>query len=869
MDIDVNSGIKASVGKALCGSLLVVAALTLAACGGGSTPSASGTQTQQPGLNPNISATPTAMSDPNGPAPLAVTFMAMEPKGSIASFEWDMKDNSAVKAGQSVEHTFVEPGQYSVTLTVKDAAGNFNRASVMVSVNEGGTCAQVPAAFSSTVWPAMSSTCTSCHLPSKVAFGTNLVFVAGGTELQQYNVLRNYAKTSSDTLLAKVIGGLNHSGGAPFGNAQSDQYKALSELVPVMKQPCTSGMAQAQGQFWKDVTFNDDQTKLTKAAILFAGRNPTSAEATAVMNGGAPLLRETVRSYMTGPAFERFLDEAGEAMFLSRGVTVFGNNMGLNATDLPTAVDVINNTNLAAGVRNRFQLAMQREPVELMKYIVKNEKPWTDMVAGKYTVVNGLQAQYLAAKVTGTFTDPTNAPASDTEFLPATLPNGRLPGDREHAGVISAHAWLQRFPTTPTNRNRHRTYILAKQFLATDIAALAARPIDDGGTAFKMPTVENPNCSACHSTMDPMAAGFQNWNEANRYLPNRTATNIDHALPNVYRSNNYPKDKDGKAYYVVGDNWFRDQHAPGYNGVPMPGGVTGNATALQWLGMQVAADPRFAIGAVHTAFRMVFNREPLKSPLDQTNPNYAAQLAAYNAQLDEFKEIAARFATNRGNGAYNFKDLLVDMVTSRWFTADKAAGLSATRRAEIADVGSHALLNPANLQRKLLSLTGVSWVQFNNQYAGQALNYGNFDGGLNRPTRANEYTMVQTMIADRFMAELSCNIVMTDFNKATTNRLLFAGVTLTDTPATPTGEAAIAATIKSLHKSLLREDLAVTDAEVQRTLGLFKAVWADRATAPTRPTNCAYNNTNDPNYTGRSWAAVVGYMIGDERFLFN
>jgi len=55
----------------------------------------------------------------------------------------------------------------------------------------------------------------------------------------------------------------------------------------------------------------------------------------------------------------------------------------------------------------------------------------------------------------------------------------------------------------------------------------------------------------------------------------------DHALPNVYRSNNYPKDKDGKAYYVVGDNWFRDQHAPGYNGVPMPGGVTGNPTALQ------------------------------------------------------------------------------------------------------------------------------------------------------------------------------------------------------------------------------------------------------------------------------------------------
>ena len=85
----------------------------------------------------------------------------------------------------------------------------------------------------------------------------------------------------------------------------------------------------------------------------------------------------------------------------------------------------------------------------------------------------------------------------------------------------------------------------------------------------------------------------------------------------------------------------------------------------------------------------------------------------------------------------------------------------------------------------------MSWNQFNNQYAGQALNYGNFDGGLNRPNRANAYTMVQTMIADRMMAELSCSIVMTDMNKASANRLLFAGVTLTDTPTS--NEAAILA----------------------------------------------------------------------------
>ena len=37
---------------------------------------------------------------------------------------------------------------------------------------------------------------------------------------------------------------------------------------------------------------------------------------------------------------------------------------------------------------------------------------------------------------------------------------------------------------------------------------------------------------------------------------------------------------------------------------------------------------------------------------------------------------------------------------------------------------------------------------------------------------------------------------------------------------------------------------------------------------PARPVNCAYNNTNDPAYTGRAWAAVLAYMLGDVKFLY-
>ncbi|MGH6622641.1 MAG: PKD domain-containing protein, partial [Burkholderiaceae bacterium] len=75
----------------------------------------------------------------SGDAPLATTFAAMAPKGSIATYEWDFKDNTPVAQGASVQHTFMGPGSYDVTLTVKDSKGNFNKASLKVTAMPGAT----------------------------------------------------------------------------------------------------------------------------------------------------------------------------------------------------------------------------------------------------------------------------------------------------------------------------------------------------------------------------------------------------------------------------------------------------------------------------------------------------------------------------------------------------------------------------------------------------------------------------------------------------------------------------------------------------------------------------------------------------------
>jgi hypothetical protein len=862
----LTSRFAAQVARNACLSLLVVA--TLAACGGGGGSGSTSTPVP-PGSAPastqsaSIAATPTA-DVTVGNAPMQLTFTATNPRGNIASFEWDFKDNSPVAMGQSVQHTFMAPGAYNVTLTVRDTSGNFNRSALMVTVQAGSTqCSAAPTEFTTKVWPSMSGVCTLCHTAGGVAGGTGLV-LSTGTVLQNYNTVRDYALKNDSLLLSKTVGQPSHSGGAPFVSTSDQRYLDLAALVPIMKQSCASTPIDGptMGQFWNGVTFASDQKVLARAAILFAGRNPTAAEEAAVTAGGTPVLRQTIRDYMQGPAFQAFLDEVGETWFLTRGSTILGGGIGYNATDWPSAANMINNTGLVAGEQNRFVTSGRKEPIELMKYIVNNERAWTEMVAGNYTVVNAILAQYLQAQVNGTFANP----ADDTVFLPAVLPSQRLGGNREHAGVLSTQAWLSRFPTTPTNRNRHRVYQMAKQFLGTDVSALAVRPIDDGGT-FKIPTMENPACAACHDTIDPMAAGFMNWQENNRYLPFKDSTGKDHALPGSYRSNNYPKDANNQPYYKLGDAWFRDEKAPGYYGTAMPGGVTGNPTALQWLGAQVAADQRYAMGAVHFWYKAVFGREPLKAPLDSTTPENANRLSAYNAQNEVFQAIAGRFQTNRGNGAFNVKDLLADLVMSPWGKAEAATNVTAGRMIELGDLGPFNMLNPVHLNRKLTSLVGQNFTDFNNPYAGFGLNYGDFDG-INRTQRAQEHTMMQSIAIDRLVATRSCSFTQNDFNKAQATRLLFPKVALADTPATAAGAAAIQDNIKYLHKWLWKEDVAVSDAEVQRTYKLFNDVWADRANASARPVNCAYNNTNDPNYTGRTWAAVVAYMLGDPKFLY-
>jgi hypothetical protein len=571
-------------------------------------------------------------------------------------------------------------------------------------------------------------------------------------------------------------------------------------------------------------------------------------EASTVASGGDAALRTTVMSYLNGPGFDRFLEESAMTVFLTNRINTRGGDRGLSNADFPMLANL-------GGQAGAFDAALRREPIELVKFIVKNNRPWTDVVQGNYTVVNPVLAQGLGAQLMNgeAFADPANM----NEWRVAQVPS-RLGGMREHAGVLSTHAWLDSFPTTPTNRNRHRVNMLAKQFLATDVTALAARPIEDA-TRFNVPVMENPGCAICHDVIDPIAAGWQNWAENNRYRP--FAVNAGPtALPASYRNTSYPNRAEGGEWYMAGDNWFRDGRAPGYAGLAMPGGVTGNPTALQWLGQRVASDARFAMGGVHFWYQAVYGRAPLKAPTDPASPQYQNQRVAYEAQKAEFDRMAAAFSSSQ----FNVRTLLVELVMSPLFAAERVTGKNP---AELADLGASVLWMPSMLNAKLQSQLGTGFAGFNNPYQGAGQNFGGFDGN-NRTSRANAYTMVQASTMDTIALTMSCGWTQADFARAQADRLLFPRVTLTDTPATPQGLAAITANAQHLHAWLWQDTVPATDAEVQRTVKLFTDVWNDRATASPQAVNCSLNAGNDPNYTGRAWAAVIAYMVGDKKFVF-
>ena len=496
--------------------------------------------------------------------------------------------------------------------------------------------------------------------------------------------------------------------------------------------------------------------------------------------------------------------------------------------------------------------SVAREPLQLINHVVKNELPMTEILTANYFMVNP-----YSAKSYGVFDELAFQDEFDVnEWLPAQIKDFELSkiriGDIPHAGILTSLMFLNRYPTSDTNRNRARSRVVYDLFMDVDILALeGSRPDGEAvDISSPAPTLDNDDCVVCHALLDPVASSFENWNESGFYRPNAP--------------------------------WYDDMFQAGFAGADRP--ASEEPTSLQWLASQMAVDPRFNDAMMRIVYNGLTGAEPLDPPGDNATE---AEWAAYNAESVHLDSLKDSFVANN----QNLKTLIKEIVLSPYFRAD---GLTTESFAIVhEDTGAARLLSPEILHRKINALLGFEWrgpLDFysvtkdnDRQYYQQI--YGGIDSFV-VTQRLTEPNGLMVGIQERVSNELACYAVPNDFLTAAEKRLLMLFVETITQPTSSANQEAIMQNIQHLHSHLLAEDLAIDDPELQLTYQLFISTLeaGQAAVGSTEDGNlpflCRRTNdlltgeelasplTADPNYVIRAWIAVAAYLISDYRFVY-
>ncbi|MDH3486122.1 MAG: hypothetical protein OEM16_18060, partial [Myxococcales bacterium] len=487
------------------------------------------------------------------------------------------------------------------------------------------------------------------------------------------------------------------------------------------------------------------------------------------------------------------------------------------------------------------------------------ERPFTEILTADYAMLNG----YSALSLIGLPDLPLGIGEDPERFRAIQVPG--IP----HAGILTSPMFLNRFPTSDTNINRHRSRMTYWFFLDIDINRFGSRPVDASDDFGENPTLNNPDCAVCHTTMDPIAGLYMNWNERGEYSGQGEWFGPDYILP------------------------------PGFNGEALPDGE--RKRALQWLGKRLAENPRFAQATVKTVFEGLTGQKvldlsvgyvvpdmggmggtggdmgaggaggmgiggaggmgiggaggmgvggaggmgiggaggmgvggaggemgtggtmpppPPPPPLPEIEPEIDPDVdpaleRAYDVQQDILRIIQQRFIESN----YNFKLLVREIVLSPYFRAANATPLTADMEIELSTFGTARLLTPEHLNRKIEATTGIRWRQRPDRADYLRDQYRIFYGGIDSDLVTQRVTApngVMASLAQRMAYEVACSAVPYDFSKASNQRLLFPGIDRN--VAIDNGSDQVRDAVRHLHEQLLGESLGANDPEIDATM---------------------------------------------------
>lgn len=662
-------------------------------------------------------------------------------------------------------------------------------------------------------------------------------------------------------LLLKAIGKLSHEG-EDVVKPDSTEYRILEEFVRRLSAPTDAKPALASDNaqpFFEGISMLDDRRLLRRATLSLAGRLPRPDEMAVIEKQGLPALDGLLDGVMKEDAFYERIAEAFNDIFLVRGYGD-GAESALSYDhfsetrhwtqkhDLSSVAEGKAREKARYKLADDYREALLREPLELIKHIVREDRPFTEIVTADYI----MESPYTARGY-GNFDELRERFRNvddPFEYIPVRLSalKHREKGKDQvsetgfypHAGMLTIFQYLRRYPTTETNRNRLRGRIYFEHFLGIDVLELAARVTDAAAVTakFQNPTMEAAECVVCHKTLDPVAGLFQDY----------------YSLEGVFG----PR-KDG---------WFKDMFGPGFEGEELL--PEQRWRALQWLGERTARDPRFATTMVEHVYYVLTGRKVLRLPKAIDDPLFAARQRAYQAQRREIDAITARFV----KANFNLKEAFKAWAASSFYRADGVATAVADpkRKAELDDLGVARMLGPEQLERKIAAVFGKPWGKLKEQVA---LLYGGIDS-QEVTERAADPSGAMGALQRTMANDVACKNVAADFAAAPDQRRLFPKIEPDVIPAEkPEADQRIRDAIVHLHQLILGRFDAADSADVQRTFDLFAGILTDaherKGLEPLENYSCRASGEQrfkDPTYTVRAWRGVVTYLLRQREFLY-
>jgi hypothetical protein len=315
-----------------------------------------------------------------------------------------------------------------------------------------------------------------------------------------------------------------------------------------------------------------------------------------------------------------------------------------------------------------FERSVGDEPLRLMAHVASEDRPWSEIVTADYTIAN----RYLS-----------EAFSLDTAISGEGWEVAHYTDGRPAAGVLSTNGLWWRYYTTTSNMNRARVaaianLLLCKDYLARPVAFSGVEAVAESDISVAIRTA--PECIACHSSIDPLAATlFGFW-----WKPLESQAELA-----VYHPEREPL---GAALLEV---------EPAYFGVPV--------NSLADVGTLIAADPRFRRCTVETMASLYWRR-----------PVVLTDFPTLNA-------INARF----GDGTLKMHALIGEIMETESY---QVGGLATHASEETADREvTVRMLSPDQLATAIAQVSGFEWTwrgfdQLANDEQGYRVLGGGVDG---------------------------------------------------------------------------------------------------------------------------------------------